>query len=182
MRDGWRTRGRAHVFGENVPHDGGMIPQPIIDQRITDPKELIPHLFKMVDPTFVDRVKEGDFIVAGRNFGCGKPHTNGYIAMQSLGLRVLCESMPGRAVRDVMNLGLPVMSQCEGVTSFVKAGDDIEADYETGDVINHSTGERRNFPPINERIRDTIKQHGMKGMLLNWLKEHPELGIANDHH
>jgi 3-isopropylmalate/(R)-2-methylmalate dehydratase small subunit len=175
MHDGWRTRGTAHVLGHNVEHDGPIMPQRLIMGRIMDPDKLIPHLFEALDPTLLPRLKSGDFIVAGRNFGCGKPHINGYIAMQAMGLRLLCESMPGTIVRATMGVALPCLHQCEDITRFIKSGDEIEVDYQSGDVVCLETGEKRTYPPLQEEARAMVLHGGVNGMLAHWLKTHPEL-------
>jgi len=178
MRDGWRTRGTAHVFGDDIVHDGMIIPVRVVGARVTDPAELATHLFSEHRPAFRDRVKPGDFVVGGRNFGCGKPHTGGYIGMEGLGLRLLCESMPGAIVRATMNLALPCMPNCAGITGFVQDGDAIEVDFETGAVINHRSGESRTYPAPAPRVREMIRRGGLRGSLVQYLAEHPDLAVA----
>jgi 3-isopropylmalate/(R)-2-methylmalate dehydratase small subunit len=176
MTMSWRTRATAHRIGDDVPHDGGVMTRAMMQARIVDPEQLIPHLFEEYRPGFMARVKPGDFIVAGRNFGCGKPHTNGYIALQALGIRVLCESAPASVARATMNLGLACLHRCEGVGQVVNDGDDIEVDFETGLLVNHTTGERRSYPPLGAQERALIGQGGQQGFLRHFLREHPELG------
>ena len=89
----WQLAGRCYKLGHNVPHPGGVVPNRIIVGRHFDAKDIIPHLFEETDPGFHMRCRPGDIIVAGRNFGMG-PKMNGYIAMQALGLGLVCESMP----------------------------------------------------------------------------------------
>jgi 3-isopropylmalate/(R)-2-methylmalate dehydratase small subunit len=71
----------------------------LVTARVQDPAQLIPHLFDEIDSTLKERVKPGEFNVAGKNFFSGKAHNQGMIAMKALGLRVLCESMPFRSFR-----------------------------------------------------------------------------------
>jgi 3-isopropylmalate/(R)-2-methylmalate dehydratase small subunit len=143
--------------------------------RVTDPAELIPHLFESSRPNLVDKLKTGDFIVAGENLGCGKAHTPGYIAIEALGLRVLCASMPAAVIRATATLGLPVMCQCADITHFIRDGDEIEADFETGEVLNLTTGEQRTYPAPQSGLRALVAAGGLKGMLKRHLAEHPEL-------
>lgn len=178
MAETWRTRGRAHCFGDDVPHDAGIVPMRVIPMRLTDPDAVVPFLFEEHDPGFRGRVQPGDFIVAGRNFGCGKPHTTGYLGFKALGLRVLCESAPHGVARALMNAGVPCLGGCTGITDFVQGGDEIEADLETGEVLNLTSGESRRFPPLDPRIRDMIEAGGLAGMLRAWLAAHPELATA----
>jgi 3-isopropylmalate/(R)-2-methylmalate dehydratase small subunit len=176
MHSGWRTRGHAHVYGHDLPHDGGIVPMKVIPMRLTDPDAVVPFLFEEQDPPFRERVRPGDFIIAGRNFGCGKPHTAGYLGMKALGLRILCESMPYTVSRSLMNIGVPFMTGCEGIAAFVRTGDEVEADFESGEVRNLTTGETRRYPALDPRIRGMIEAGGMQGMLRAWLASHPELG------
>ena len=71
-----------------------------------------PHLFEPIDPGFAARVQRGDLVVAGADFGCGKPHIQGFIAMAALGMGVLCGSMPYKAMRGAISKGLPVLTGC----------------------------------------------------------------------
>lgn len=172
---GWKTRARAHVLGNDVPHDGGVIRFDLVTARVHDPAQLIPFLFDEVDPTLKERIRPGDYIVAGRNFLCGKAHNQGLIAMKALGLRILCESMPFRSFRAATSLALPCLTRCEGITGLVRDGDEIEADFDTGLVANLTTGESRSYPAIPPDIKVILDEGGMKGMLAMWLKTHPEL-------
>ena len=180
MLDSWRARGTAHVFGDDIPHDGGIMARHLATGPIADTAELARHLFEEIDPGFRDRVKPGDFIVAGKNFGCGKPHTSGYIAMHSLGLRLVCESVPAGVARMLMNLCLPCLQPCEGIVKAVRTGDEIEVDYETGRIRNITVGTERLYRPLDANVREVIRRGGLRGTLLHWLKEHPELGEPGD--
>jgi 3-isopropylmalate/(R)-2-methylmalate dehydratase small subunit len=171
----WRTRATAHLLGDDVPHDGGIMTRAMMQARVVDPEQLIPHLFEEHRPGFMARVKPGDYLIAGRNFGCGKPHTNGYIALRALGIRVLGESAPANVVRATMNLGLACLLRCEGVTRVVRDGDDIEVDFVTGTLVNHSTGATHVYPPLGAHQRALIEQGGQQGFLRHFLHEHPEL-------
>ena len=175
---GWKTRGKAHLLGDNVPHDGGVIRFDLVTARVQDPAQLIPHLFDEIDPTLKERVKPGDFIIAGKNFFCGKAHNQGMIAMKALGLRVLCESMPFRSFRAATGVALPCLIHCEGVTGFISDGDEIEADFDTGVVIYLKSGQSRRYPSTPLEIKSILAEGGMRGMLAAWLRDHPELGQA----
>ena len=136
----WTTRGRAHVLGHDIPHDGGVMSFEMVISRVTDPQMLIPKLFHEVDPALAQRLQAGDFIVAGRNFLAGKAHNNGLIALQALNVRVLCESMPLRAYQGAVGLPLPCLADCADITAVVAEGDEIEVDMLAGTVTNFRTG------------------------------------------
>jgi 3-isopropylmalate/(R)-2-methylmalate dehydratase small subunit len=175
LQGGWKTRARCHVLGDNIPHDGGVMRFDYITGRVTDPAQLIPELFNEIDPTLKTRIQPGDYIVAGRNFFCGKAHNNGMIAMKALGLRVLCESMPFRSFRAATGVALPCLTQCIGIREYVHDGDELEVDFETGEVNNLTTGESRKYPAVARDIKVIVEEGGMKGLLSKWLADHPEL-------
>lgn len=176
FEDGWKTRGNAHVLGDDVPHDGGVIRFDLVTARVQDPAQLIPYLFDEIDQTLKERVKPGDFIVAGKNFFCGKAHNQGMIAMKALGLRVLCESMPFRSFRAATGVALPCLVHCEGITGFIANGDYIEADFDSGIVTNLKSSQSQHYPAIPREIKSILEEGGMRGMLAAWLRDHPELG------
>lgn len=172
----WTTRGRAHVLADDVPHDGGVMAFDKVIGRVTDPAVLIPLLFAEIDATLAQRLRPGDFIVAGRNFLSGKAHNNGLIAMKALGLRVLCESMPLRAYQAVAGVALPCLADCPGITGFVNDGDEIEVDMLAGSVRNLRSGQLRQVAPMPEAVRALIEHGGTRGLLARHLQAHPELG------
>ncbi len=182
MQGDWKTRGRAHVYGHNIVHDNGMMEWKHIIERQTDPAILIPCLFKGIDPDFVGRVEPGDFVVAGRKFGTGKAHTTAYIALAALGVRILCESTFERVIAGAVNLGVPIMGKCDGITSVISTGDEVEIDMAAGDVVNLSTGKSYVYPPVPEGLRQILLDGGRKGFLQKWLTTHPELAQPLETH
>jgi 3-isopropylmalate/(R)-2-methylmalate dehydratase small subunit len=163
----WVLRGRCYLLGDDVPHADGVIPQRFIIERETDPAVLMPHLFELTDPGFVDRCRPGDIIVAGRNFGVGQKST-GYIAMQALGLGLLCESMPTQGYRGAINAGLRILARCEGVTAMCATGDDLEVDFSAGHFINHTRGLSADWLPLPASLQDLVAQGGGEAWLRAW--------------
>ena len=180
MKGEWKTRGRCHVYGDDIAHDNGLMEWQHIIGRQTDPTVLIPCLLAAIDPQFTQRVQPGDFLIAGRRFGTGKAHTTAYVGMEALGLRVLCESTFERVIRGAANLGMPIMGQCPGITSVLRTGDEIEVDMSTGDVTKTQTGEHFTYAPIPSGLRQIIADGGRKGFLEKWLAAHPELAQPMD--
>lgn len=174
----WTTTGRAHVLGDDILHDGGVIAFDAVLNRITDPEVLIPRLFAEVDATLAARLRPGDFLVAGRNFLAGKAHNNGLIAIKALGLRILCESMGTRAFQGVAALAIPCLTSCPGVTGLVADGDEIRADLLTGEVRNLTQGTQAHYPGVAEGVRNMVERGGLRGVLLAHLESHPELAQA----
>ena len=164
----WVRRGTCRKFGDNIEHDGPMMPFKFAKDRTQDPDLLRPHLMAGVDPSFPERVRPGDIIVAGRSFGKGKAHFGAYIAMRSLDMGVLCESMPFLCYRAAISVGLLVAAECEGIGTSVSDGDDIEVDFAMGTLRNHTTGMTATFPPVPEGLRATIALGGTTGVLKDW--------------
>jgi len=165
----WRLKGRCYKLGHDVPHAGGVIPNWIISGRHFDAKDIVPHLFAETDPGFPERCKAGDIIVAGRNFGMG-PKMNGYIAMQALGLGLVCESMPFLAYRAAIGCGVRVMTDCVAATDMCDTGDELEVDFRNGFFINHTRNITREYPPVPDALQDIVELGGNAGWLKQWWK------------
>ena len=166
----WKLEGRCYKLGHDVPHPGGVIPNRLITAREMDPQKLIPHLFEETDPGFHERAKAGDIIVAGRNFGMG-PKVNGYIAMQALGLGIVCESMPFLAYRAAIGCGVRVLTDCFNVTELCDTGDELEVDFQTGQFINHTRDIRKEYPPLPEALQEIVALGGNTGWLKRWWQQ-----------
>lgn len=178
MTTSLKKHGTCHVFGDGVPLDDGVMAFKFAIERVIDPKLLIPHLFEQLDPGFAARVKPGDIVVAGKDFGFGKPHTQGFIAMAALDMAVLCESMPHKSLRRAVAIGLPILTGCAGCIGFVKSGDELEVDFGTGTARNLTTGVTRQFAPMPPILRDIVANGGSAGSMRAFLAAHPELGTA----
>ncbi|MDX3906576.1 MAG: hypothetical protein QHC78_12890 [Pigmentiphaga sp.] len=168
-----RRSGQCHVFGDHIPLDDGLIPFEMAIRRIDDPALLCPELLKLVDPGFPARVQPGDIVIAGADFGCGKPHFQGFIAMASLGLAVVCVSMPYKALRGAISKGVPVLTGLPADPGAFATGDRIEVDFSSGTVANLDTGHRVEVPPLSPLLADVVTQGGTRGMLAAWLDAHP---------
>ena len=163
----WLLKGRCYKLGHDVPHPGGVIPNRLIVAREMDPEKLVPHLFEETDPGFHTRARPGDIIVTGRNFGMG-PKSNGYIAMQALGLGLVCESMPFLAYRAAVGAGVRVLTDCINVTEMCESGDELEVDFENGFFINHTRSITREYPPLPDALREIVEVGGNTGWLKQW--------------
>jgi len=163
----WSLAGRCYRLGHHVQHAGGVIPDRLITAREVDPQKLIPHLFEETDPGFSERARPGDIIVAGRKFGMG-PKMNGYIAMQALGLGLVCESMPYLAYRAAVGCGLRVLTDCDGVTDLCETGDLLDVDFATGRFVNRTRAIERDFPPLAPALQEIVAVGGNVGWLAQW--------------
>ena len=126
-----RFKGRVHVFGDSIDTD--MI-TPGKYLTILEPKLLAEHLLEGADPDFPKRVRPGEIIVAGDNFGCGSSREHAPLAMLGAGVPVVvAQSFARIFYRNSINVGLPVL-ECAGVKGAVKSGDEIEVDILMGEV------------------------------------------------
>ncbi|RPI41440.1 MAG: hypothetical protein EHM59_20160 [Betaproteobacteria bacterium] len=175
----WLLKGRCYRLGHEVPHAGGVIPDRLITSREFDPQKLIPHLFEETDPGFHTRAKPADIIVAGRKFGMG-PKMNGYIAMQAMGLGLVCESMPYLAYRAAIGCGVRVLTDCAGATDLCATGDELEVDFETGRFINRTRGSTAQFPPMPAALREIVALGGNIGWLRQWWEKRQAMAESGE--
>jgi 3-isopropylmalate/(R)-2-methylmalate dehydratase small subunit len=120
-----------------------------------------------VDPEFHKKVRPGDIIVAGVNFGMGSSSEQAPRSLKEAGIAaVVAESISNIYQRTLVNIGLPAV-ECKGITAAVREGDEIEIDLEAGEIRNLSTGERKNFAPFSEYAIGILE----KGGLIPFLRE-----------
>lgn len=123
MSDG-TLRGHAHVFPANVNTDDIIAGK--YKHRTIDLDELLPHVMENIRPGFVDKVRPGDFVVAGHNFGCGSSREQAPALLRHLGLSaVVAPSFARIFFRNAINIGLRLI---EGPTDGIEAGDALEFD------------------------------------------------------
>lgn len=158
------ARGTVHKYGDNVDTDA-IIPARYLNT--SSHEELARHCMEDIDTGFVGRVKKGDILVAGENFGCGSSREHAPIAIQASGIScVIAASFARIFYRNSINIGLPIL-ECADAAREIADGDETEIDFETGEIRDLRTGKTyraRPFPPF---IRNIIE----KGGLLNSLKK-----------
>lgn len=167
-------RGACHVFGDGISLDDGVIPARLAAQRITDPAMLTPHLFENADAGFAGRARQGDIILAGKNFARGKPRLQGLIAMAALDLCVVCASMPFKILRRAVARAIPVSVYGTEPAPMAATGDEVEVDFAAGVFRNLSRNTRSSIPPMPPILRDIVVSGGAEAALRQWLAEHPE--------
>lgn len=156
----WLWRGHAWVFGDDMPNDGGLMALRFVREQQYDPAILAAHCFAEVDPAFARRVKPGDFVVAGRNFGYGNAHIQGFLGLKGLGVGLLAESMSRGAFRAAINAGLPLTVPAPGLRDAVQSGDELEVDFVAGRIKNVSRGVDIQAEPLPPVLREIIGAGG----------------------
>jgi len=125
--------GKAHKYGDNVDTDV-IIPARYLNTF--DHAELASHCMEDIDKDFVKRVKQGDIIIGGRNFGCGSSREHAPIAIKASGISVVIAISFARIFyRNAINIGLPIIECGEAVTES-DGGDEFEIDLKSGTIKN----------------------------------------------
>lgn len=158
----WRFRGRCWLFGDNLGIDGDIMPLRFALARETDPMVLRDHLMAGIDPEFSSKVAPGDIIVAGRRFGQGNPHIQGFLGIRGHSLGLLAESIPRGSFRNAINAGVPFLAPCEGITKLCQTGDELDVDFENGLFRNVTQNIERRYTPLEPELRAIIALGGWK--------------------
>ena len=149
------AKGSVHKFGDNVDTDV-IIPARYLNS--SDPKELATHCMEDIDKDFVQNVKEGDIIVATKNFGCGSSREHAPIAIKAAGVScVIAETFARIFYRNSINICLPII-ECKEASEKIKAGDVVSVNFDTGIITDETTGESfegQAFPPFMQKIIDS---------------------------
>ena len=150
--------GNAIKYGDNVDTDV-IIPARYLNT--IDKKELASHCMEDIDKDFVNKVRPGDIMIAGSNFGCGSSREHAPIAIKESGISlVIAKSFARIFYRNSINIGLAIL-ECPEASERISEGDVIEADLDNGIIYNRTTGESFNTNPFPEFIQKIITNGGL---------------------
>ncbi len=153
-----QVKGKVHKYGDNVDTDV-IIPARYLN--IADRKELAAHCMEDIDPEFIKKVKEGDMIVAGYNFGCGSSREHAPIVIKESGVScVIAKTFARIFYRNSINIGLAIL-ECEEASGRIDAGDEVSINFDTGEITNVTKGETYQAQPFPEFIKDIIAKGGL---------------------
>lgn len=148
----------AHVYGDNVDTDV-IIPARYLTS--TDTEELARHCMEDIDEGFVARVRPGDVMVGGRNFGSGSSREHAPLSIKGAGISVIvAESFARIFFRNAINVGLPIV-ECPGVTEGAATGDEFRVDLEAGEVENVTKGARFQATALPEFMQEILDAGGL---------------------
>ena len=149
------AKGTVFRYGDNVDTDV-IIPARYLNS--TSGAELAKHCMEDIDKEFAGKVKEGDIIVADKNFGCGSSREHAPLAIKCSGVScVIAKSFARIFYRNSINIGLPII-ECEDAPDAIKAGDVVSIDFDTGIITDETTGQSfkgQAFPPFMQKIIDS---------------------------
>jgi 3-isopropylmalate/(R)-2-methylmalate dehydratase large subunit len=130
----------------------------------SEPEKIMPHLFKGFDNSFAERVKAGDIIMAGANFGCGSSREHPAVGLAYAGVKaVICKSVNRIFYRSSVNQGLPIILVPEAVDTY-KQGDKVDINFEKG--IIGIGGKEFSFSPLPAKLMAIFEAKG----LVNYVK------------
>ena len=148
----------VHKFGDNVDTDL-IIPARYLNT--SSHKELASHCMEDIDKEFVNKVKEGDIMVAEKNFGCGSSREHAPIAIKASGISCVIASTFARIFyRNSINIGLPIL-ECDEAAKDIRDGDVVSVNYDTGVITNETTGKTYQAEPFPEFIQNIIQKGGL---------------------
>ena len=160
------TTRSIHLYGANIDTDV-ILPGKYLNLYTSE--ELGPHCLEGLDPSFIQRVRPGDVIIAGSNFGTGSSREHAPIAIKAAGIScIIATSFARIFYRNAINIGLPVF-ECADIVAAVKSGDTIEADIAKGRfTVNGVVFQAKPFPPY---IQDIINAGGLVPFVSRQLKQ-----------
>lgn len=156
--------GNVIKYGSNVDTDV-IIPARYLNT--SDHAELASHCMEDLDNTFVSRVKQGDIIVAGENFGCGSSREHAPIAIKASGISlVIAKSFARIFYRNAINIGLAIV-ECPAAAEEINEGDKVEADLDNGIIRDLTTGKEYKTAPFPDFVQKIIENGGLMQSIVN---------------
>lgn len=145
-------KGKVYKFGDDIDTD---VIVPATYLSTFDPKELAKHCMEYTNPDFYGKVKEGDIMVAGKNFGCGSSREHAPIAIKGCGVSiVIAKSFARIFYRNALNIGLYIL-ECPAAVDGIDDGDEVSVDVDTGvitDITKNTTYKAQPFPKFIQNI------------------------------
>lgn len=159
-----KARGFVHKYGNNVDTDV-IIPARYLNTA--NHKELAAHCMEDIDKDFVNKVKKGDIMVGGENFGCGSSREHAPIAIKESGIScVIASSFARIFYRNSINIGLAIL-ECDEASKKIDNGDEVEVDFDSGIITNITKNESYKAEPFPEFIKNIINSNGLLNSIKN---------------
>lgn len=156
------TQGKVFKYPDNVDTDV-IIPARYLNTP--DAKELALHCMEDIDKNFVHEVKAGDVMVAGWNFGCGSSREHAPLVIKTCGTGcVIAKSFARIFYRNAINIGLPIL-ECVEAAEEIQAGDEVKVNFDTGEIIDITTGKSYQAQAFPLFIQNIIKAGGLLASL-----------------
>jgi 3-isopropylmalate/(R)-2-methylmalate dehydratase small subunit len=154
---------KIYKYGDNVDTDV-IIPARYLNAP--DEKSLASHCMEDIDASFASTVEAGDIVVGGGNFGCGSSREHAPLALKASGVKcVIAKSFARIFYRNAINIGFPIL-ECPQAVDGISAGDRVSVDFQSGAIVNQTTGQTFQAAPFPAFVNGIIENGG----LLNSLK------------
>ena len=154
---------KIYKYGDNVDTDV-IIPARYLNAP--DEKSLASHCMEDIDASFASTVEAGDIVVGGANFGCGSSREHAPLALKASGVKcVIAKSFARIFYRNAINIGFPIL-ECPQAVDGISAGDRVSVDFQSGAIVNQTTGQTFQAAPFPAFVNGIIENGG----LLNSLK------------
>ena len=156
------AHGTVHKYGDHVDTDV-IIPARYLNTQ--GHQELASHCMEDIDKTFITKVKDGDIMVAGVNFGCGSSREHAPIAIKASGIScVIAANFARIFYRNAINIGLAIL-ECPAASEGIDDGDEVTVDFDTGVITNITKNETYQAEPFPPFIKDMITKGGLMASL-----------------
>ena len=153
-----QLNGTVIKYGDNVDTDV-IIPARYLNTA--DHKELASHCMEDIDKDFVKKVKDGDIIVGGYNFGCGSSREHAPIAIKAAGIScVIAKTFARIFYRNAINIGLAIL-ECPEASEKISDRDQVSVDFDTGVITNQTKNETYQAEPFPDFIKEIIRSGGL---------------------
>jgi len=162
-----RISGKVFLFGKNIDTDQ-IYPGRFV--QFTDVEDIKKYAMHGADKKFVEKVNNGDIIIAGTNFGCGSSREHAAITLKAVGVGVILAESFGRIFyRNAINLGLPVII-CPKISTLIKDGQNLTVDLEKG-IVSNENGKIVSIEPFSEYVLNILEHGGIKELIKKHLKK-----------
>jgi len=153
-----KFQGKIYKFGDDVNTDE-IIPARYLNT--SNAKELAAHVMEDADPSFPSKVKPGEIVVAGKNFGCGSSREHAPLALKTAGVAcVVAESFARIFYRNAFNIGLPIL-ECPRAAAEAQTGQEFKVDAGAGVITNLTTGKTYQADKIPPFMQELVAAGGL---------------------
>ena len=155
-----QARGRCWKFGDNIPTDS-IVSSDLVLRPFS---EILQHVLETCNPDFPKKVKPGDILVAGKHFGQSSGRAVAAKALKRTGIGcIIADGFARTFYRNGFEIGMPIL-ECPGITEHVSDGDMIRVDFESGTIVNETTGQEFQAKPTPPFLLEMLKAGGLIAM------------------
>ena len=153
-----KAQGTVIKYGDNIDTDV-IIPARYLNTWL--PEELAKHCMEDIDKDFASKIKPGDIMVGGANFGCGSSREHAPIAIKASGIScVIAKDFARIFYRNAINIGLPIL-ECAEASADIENGDEVAVDFDTGVLTNMTKNKTYQAVAFTQFMQDIINAGGL---------------------